>query len=105
MAEEADWQDMTYIGTWTATAYCGCPECCGAYSSGYTASGTLATEGRTIACNALPIGTQVSVNGHTYIVEDTGYTPYGDAWIDIYFDSHDAALAFGVQQVDVYVLN
>lgn len=100
MAEETGW---TFLGTWTATAYCGCPECCGSYSSGYTASGTLATEGRTIACNALPMGTEVSINGNAYIVEDTGYTPYGDEWVDIYFTNHEAALEWGVSLVDVYI--
>lgn len=95
---------LTYLGAWTATAYCACPICCGEYSSGYTASGTLATAGRTVACNALPMGSRVLINGQEFIVEDTGWTPYGDAWVDIYFDSHDDALAFGVQTVDVYLI-
>lgn len=97
--------ELTYLGAWTCTAYCGGSCCCGEYATGYTASGTLATEGRTIACNALPFGTQVMINGNTYVVEDTGWTPYGDAWIDIYFDSHEAALNFGVQTLDVYEVN
>lgn len=95
---------VTYLGTWTATAYCSCVECT-TDGNGITASGTVATEGRTIACNALPIGTEVLIDGHTYVVEDTGYTPYGDAWIDIFFASHDSALAFGVRPVDVYLIN
>ena len=95
--------EMTYLGAWTATAYCSC-EACTTDGNGYTASGTLAKEGRTIACNALPMGTEVLIDGHTYVVEDTGYTPFGDAWVDIYFDSHDAALAFGVRTVDVYLI-
>lgn len=102
---ESDYQqEVTYLGAWTATAYCSCEICTGAYCSGYTASGTLATEGRTIACNALPMGSEVLIDSHTYIVEDTGWTPFGDAWVDIYFDSHDAALAFGVRTVDVYLI-
>ncbi len=102
---EDSWEAVTYLGTWTATAYCSCPICCGDYSTGYTASGTLATEGRTIACNSLPMGTQVLIDGNTYTVEDTGYSPYGDAWIDIFFESHDSALAYGVRPVDVYLVN
>lgn len=94
---------LTYLGNWTITAYCPCESCCGAYSSGYTASGTLATAGRTIACNILPIGTQVMVDGHVYTVEDTGWSPY-EQWIDIFFDSHDEALAFGEQQKEVYLV-
>lgn len=94
-----------YLGEWTITAYCSCPICCGEYATGFTASGTLAAEGRTIACNALPIGAEVLIDGNTYTVEDTGYTPYGDAWIDIYFDSHEAALAWGVQTKEVYLID
>ena len=101
--EEDYSENLTYLGEFTATAYCSCIECT-SDGNGYTASGTLATEGRTIACNALPMGTEVSIDGHTYVVEDTGYTPFGDAWVDIYFDSHDAALAFGVRTVDVYLI-
>ena len=92
------------LGVWTVTAYCNCEICCGEYAAGYTASGTLATEGRTVACNSLPMGTEIIIDGHEYIVEDTGWTPYGEAWIDLYFDSHDAAIAFGVQEKEVYLL-
>ena len=97
-------ENLTYLGEFTATAYCACPICCGEYSSGYTASGTLATEGRTIACNSLPFGTQVMIEGHTYVVEDTGWSPYGENWLDIFFASHDAALAYGMRTVDVYLI-
>lgn len=94
---------LIYIGTYTCTAYCSCPACCGEYSSGYTASGTWATEGRTIACNTLPMGTAVVIDGNTYIVEDTGWSPYGEAWIDIFFEDHQRASDFGVQSKEVYV--
>lgn len=97
---------LTYLGQYTATAYCACPICTGEYSSGYTASGTLATEGRTVACNVLPMGTQIYADGYGYYtVEDTGWSPYGDAWLDFYFSSHDTALAFGLRTVDVYLVN
>lgn len=96
---------LTYIGTYTCTAYCSCPACCGEYSSGYTASGTWATEGRTIACNTLPMGTEVVIDGNTYVVEDTGWSPYGEAWIDIFFEDHQRASDFGVQSKEVYVIN
>ena len=97
-------EGLTYLGQFTATAYCPCEICCGAYSSGYTASGTLATEGRTVACNSLPIGTQVMIDGNIYTVEDTGWSPYGENWIDIFFWSHDSALAYGMRTVDVYLV-
>lgn len=92
------------LGTWTITAYCPGPCCCGEYASGYTASGTVATAVRTIACNSLPFGTQVMIDGIVYTVEDTGYSPFGDNWIDIFFDTHDEALTFGVQEKEVYLI-
>lgn len=92
---------LTYLGTWTATAYCACPICCGSYASGYTASGTLATQGRTVACSDLEFGTQLLINDHVYTVEDRGVE---GAWVDIYFESHEEALNFGMQQVEVYLV-
>lgn len=97
-------ENLTYLGEFTATAYCACPICCGEYSSGYTASGTLAEEGRTIACNSLPFGTQVMIDSHIYTVEDTGWSPYGENWLDIFYQDHDSALAFGMRTVDVYLI-
>ena len=94
----------TYLGEWTVTAYCSCPICCGEYSSGYTASGTLATAYHTAACNVLPFGSQVEIDGIVYTIEDTGYSPYGDSWIDIYFDSHEEALAYGMRTREVYLV-
>jgi 3D (Asp-Asp-Asp) domain-containing protein len=102
--EEDDGSDWIYIGTWVCTGYCSCELCCGEYASGYTASGTLATEGRTIASNELPIGTVVYIEGMgEYVVEDTGWSPY-ESWIDIFFESHDSALAFGLQEREVYLI-
>ena len=39
-----------YLGTYTIYAYCPCVKCCGK-TNGITASGTVATEGRTVAAN------------------------------------------------------
>lgn len=90
----------TYLGTFTLTAYCGCAQCCGAAGQP-TASGVMPTAGHTVAMAGVPFGTQLLINGVVYTVEDLG-TPYGH--VDIYFDSHDAALAFGLQSAEVYQL-
>ena len=92
---------MTYLGTYSLTAYCSCVNCCGK-SNGITASGTQATAGRTVACNSLPLGTVISINGYQYVVEDTG--GMGGNVIDIYFDSHEEAINFGRQSADVYLV-
>lgn len=104
VAEADSGQEVSYLGQFTATAYCPASCCCGEYASGYTASGTLAEEGRTIACNTLPFGTQVMIDGHIYTVEDTGWSPYGENWLDIFFYDHEAALAYGCRTVDVYLI-
>ena len=96
--------EPVYLGTFICTAYCSCEICTGEYCGTCTASGTVPEEGRTVACNSLPMGSVILVDGCEYIVEDTGYTPYGDNWLDFYFDSHDAALAFGVQEREVYIV-
>lgn len=94
----------TSVGVYKITGYCSCAKCCGK-TTGRTASGTTATAGRTIAASsALPFGTQVSINGHTYTVEDRGGAIKGNR-IDIYFSSHSEALAWGVRYLPVEVLD
>lgn len=96
-------QKNSYLGNYKLTAYCNCSKCCGKWAGGNTASGTVPTAGRTVACNSLPFGTKLNINGHIYTVEDTGNM--ADNVIDIYFDSHSSALQFGVQYADVYKVN
>ena len=50
----------------------------------------------------IPFGTKLLINGNVYTVEDRG-TGYGH--VDIYMDSHSAALQFGSQKAAVYQLN
>ena len=65
----------------------------------HTASGTIPTEGRTIACNWLPFGTRVQIYGHWYTVEDWG----GMEGIDIFKNSYDEAIEFGRRNAEVYI--
>ena len=92
--------------TVTATAYCNCAKCCGRWSGGPTASGVMPEQGRTIAVDpsVIPMGSAVVYNGHEYIAEDTGSAIKGKR-IDIYYDSHQDALEWGVQEITIYVLN
>ena len=94
------------IGRYDITAYCACSSCCGK-SDGITASGTKATQGRTVACNFLPFGTEVVINGKTYIVEDTGSKAVmGNHTFDIFFNSHQDAKVHGRKKnVEVFVKN
>ena len=92
------------LGRFTCYAYCSCPSCCGQWSGGPTASGTMPEEGRTIAADwgVLPAGTEVYLDGIGWrTVEDTGSGITGDK-LDLYMGSHAAALEFGVKEVEVY---
>ena len=85
----------------TCYAYCPCTYCCGK-SNGITATGTIATAGRTIAVDPkiIPLGSTVIINGREYIAEDTGGGIRGYK-VDIFFDSHKEALQFGKQKLEV----
>lgn len=92
------------LGDFTVTAYCGGECCCGVWADEdcTTASGAKAVEGVTIAAdtNILPFGTEIRLGGNTYTVQDTGGAIRGSR-LDLYFDSHEDALAFGVQKLNV----
>lgn len=90
------------LGNFTATAYCPCAECCDD-EDGITATGTVATAGRTIAVDPsiIPYGTQLVIDGHRYTAEDCGGAIDGKK-VDIFFNSHEEANQFGVQEVEVF---
>lgn len=98
-----------FLGEFTLTAYCPGRCCCGKWANGYTATGTLATEGRTIAVDpkVIPYGTHVLLiwpdgTQHSYIAEDCGGGVNGNH-IDVFFDDHQAARVFGVQSAMAYL--
>lgn len=96
---------LELAGTFTCYAYCPCVQCCGEWSGlNLTASVTTPEEGRTIAADPsiLPMGTVLYIDGHRYVVEDTGSGITGYK-LDLYMESHEAALLFGVQEVQVWI--
>lgn len=100
---EADAPQTVSLGEYKITAYCPCAKCCGK-SDGITSTGVLARQGRTIAVDPQKIayGDRVIINGHTYTAEDCGGAIKGNR-IDVYFDSHEDALEFGVQYAEVFL--
>lgn len=107
--------EVISLGEYRLTAYCGCSKCCGKWGENrpldengkpivYTANMSIAKEGVTIAAdiNILPYGTKVIIDGHEYIVQDKGGVINGNR-IDIYFESHQDALNFGVQYKEIYI--
>ena len=104
MAAPYEEPELVSLGTFTVYAYCPCETCCGQWSGGPTASGVLPEEGRTVAADwdVLPAGTEIYIDGIGWrTVEDTGGAIRGDT-IDIFFESHEEAAAFGVQKVELY---
>lgn len=107
--------ELVSLGIFELTAYCPCEKCCGKWGKNrptdedgellvYTASGQLAKEGVTIAAdsNILPFGTNVIIDGHSYIVQDKGGRIKGNR-IDIYFENHQEALEFGIQEKEIFI--
>lgn len=108
-------EEWVSLGTYTLTAYCACLECCGEHALDrpldengkpivYTSIGAVAQAGVTIAVDpgVIPYGSEVKINDHVYIAQDTGGNIKGDR-IDIYFDDHQAALRFGLQTYEVFI--
>ena len=95
------------LGTFEITAYC-TGTCCSS-GTGITASGTVATVGRTIGVdpNVIPLGSTVKIvfqdgTEHIYKAEDTGSAIQGNI-IDLLVSSHSDGIQFGRQTCRVYV--
>lgn len=112
---EIDEPELINLGEFRLTAYCPCVKCCGIWSAEHpdrigtdytqkTKSGTIPEQGRTVGVDpeVIPLGSVLVIDGQEYIAEDTG-SAVNDKSIDIYFDSHEDAVAFGVQNKTVYL--
>ena len=85
----------------SATAYSAYDPGCGHY----TASGTPLRRG-VIAVDPsfIPLGTRVYIPGYgEAVAEDTGGAIVGNI-IDVAFDTHEEALAFGRQDLEIYIM-
>lgn len=92
--------------TYTITAYCSCEKCCGEWADGFTYTGELAHEGTTIAVdpNKIPLGTKVYIEGvGERVAQDVGGAIKGNR-IDLFFYNHADALKFGVQYLEVTII-
>ncbi|MEF9954427.1 MAG: 3D domain-containing protein [Clostridium sp.] len=89
------------LGNFVTTAYCNCTRC----SSGHnlTYSGTVPKAKHTISADIdyYPIGTQLMIGDTIYTVEDIG-TGVDGKILDIYFDTHQQALNYGMKTVEVF---
>lgn len=83
------------------SAYTASDDECGK-ADGITASGTVATAGRTIAMDGVPFGTLVEIDGHVYVVEDRFGGGYSDR-IDIFMDTKEEAFQWGRRYMKVRI--
>lgn len=103
------------IGEYRLTAYCSCEKCCGYWATVrpldengkpivYTANKSIAKQGVTVAADTdiLPFGTVLLIDGHEFVVQDRGGA-IKENRIDIYFESHEEALRFGIQYKEIFV--
>ncbi len=88
-----------------ATAYEPGPISCGASADGYTCLGLRATKGIVaVDPHVIPFWTKVYVEGYGYAVAgDSGSAIKGQR-IDVCFDTYAEAIAWGVRNVKVYIL-
>lgn len=84
-----------YLGSYVLTAY--------EWTGNPCANGNYPTCGYTAACNSLPLGTRIYIEGlGEYVIEDRG--GMDDSVIDIYMGDYDSCIQFGVQYADVYII-
>lgn len=96
---------VEHLGNFTITHYCheNYPHICNDGDSTVTASGAVATVGRTVGVDpsVIPYGTRLLIDGHEYVAEDTG-GGIGKNQIDILVEYHQEALDLGKKKADVY---
>ena len=109
--------DVVSLGEFKITAYCSCYSCCSQWALNrpvdkngneivYGSVGEKLIAGKSIAIdpNVIPYGSEIIINGNTYIAQDTGGAIKGNR-IDVYCDNHQEALEFGVKYAEVFLIN
>ena len=99
--------ELVSLGEFVVTHYCAenYPHICNDGDATRTATGTKPTPGRTIAVDpdVIPYGSEVVINGHTYIAEDTGGA-INQNRIDVVVDTHAEALQKGIYSTEVFLI-
>lgn len=101
--DEAIYQKGESLGTFSVTGYCPCSKCSGEH--GLTYSGTVPRPNHTLSADltVLPLGTKIMIDNIVYTVEDIGGNVDGHT-IDIFFATHEEALAFGRQTKEAFAV-
>ena len=72
------------------------------YESGPTMANGMNVQVGYVACDFLPLGTVVYLDGQRYVVGDR-IGEGSNNHVDIVFDNYDSAIEFGVQYMDLVV--
>lgn len=87
----------TALGRWMLTAYTHTGNAC--------ANGQYPTAGYTVACNSLPLGTEIYIQGiGRRVVEDRGTASMPSGWCDIFMDGYSECIQFGEKTAEVYLI-
>ena len=93
-----------YSKMFKVTAYCPCKKCCGQFADGITASGYRLRKGNKLCAANLPFCTILKIPGYGVVpVLDRGGA-IKEGCIDVYFDTHQEALEWGVQHLKVGII-
>ena len=111
LGKTEDRSPETRVITMEVTAYCPCKKCCGPKAQGITASGRHVShnDGLFVAADTrvLPFHTKLVIpgyaNGSAVPVLDRGGAIKGRK-LDVFFPSHQEALKWGRQKVEVTVI-
>ena len=110
---KTDYEKLEESGHWQVvrmrvTGYCPCSQCCGVFSDGITANNHPIQPGdRFAAADKLyPFGTEMVIPGYndsqSVQVTDRGGAIKGNR-LDLFFHTHQQALEWGVQHLDVLI--
>lgn len=101
LKEKSDTEWQEYRGV-KITAYCPCQSCSEGFGN-VSCTGEKLEEGMVaVDKNVIPLGSEIVINGKTYVASDVGGGIEG-LHIDIYMESHEATEEFGVQTANVKV--
>ena len=105
---------LVSMGTFRVTAYCSCHLCCGEFAENrpvdeygnpivYGASGEELVADYSIATDVglIPYGETILINDQEYVAHDCGGAIKGNR-IDIYMSTHEMALEWGVQNIEIF---
>jgi len=92
------------LGVFIVTAYCPCGKCCGRFADGITANCHQIQKGDRFCASdkSFPFGIMLDISGYGFVpVWDRGSAITGNR-LDVFFDTHEEALRWGRQELEIF---